>query len=131
MILRDDIPTIPEPNKWCLVGGQVDKGETFLEAVRREIKEEVNLSPKSIKYLGKLKTSDTIFIFFLVDITEKETEKIKIGNEGQKVQFFTIPEIKKLNLAKDIKLYLKTNGKYLALWLDGNKSTGIDKLKIS
>ena len=40
---RDDIPGIVFPGRIGLFGGHVESGETFLEAVRREIREETTL----------------------------------------------------------------------------------------
>src|SRR5690554_6121717 len=39
--LRDDKPGIPYPNHWTLFGGQVEKGETPDQAIRRELQEEL------------------------------------------------------------------------------------------
>lgn len=36
-------------NKWQLPGGKVEKGESFIHAIKREIKEESSLSFKGIK----------------------------------------------------------------------------------
>ena len=41
--LRDDKDCIPFPNCWSTFGGAVEEGETPLEAVKREIKEELDL----------------------------------------------------------------------------------------
>jgi 8-oxo-dGTP diphosphatase len=45
-ILRDDIETIPYPNCWSIVGGGIEKGETPIEALKREIEEEINIKSK-------------------------------------------------------------------------------------
>jgi 8-oxo-dGTP diphosphatase len=44
--LRDNKKNIYFPNFWGLFGGRVDIGETFINALRREIKEELNLVVK-------------------------------------------------------------------------------------
>ena len=36
--LRDNKPDIPHPNKWDLLGGGMEEGETPQQAVEREIK---------------------------------------------------------------------------------------------
>src|SRR5882672_8729111 len=41
--LRDDIPQIWYPGHWGLFGGSVDAGEDALEALRRELREELDL----------------------------------------------------------------------------------------
>lgn len=39
-----------EKGKWCLPGGHIEVGETAEHAVRREIKEETNLTLKNVKF---------------------------------------------------------------------------------
>ena len=41
--LRDDIPGIWYPGHWGLFGGSVDAGESDIEALRRELREEIEL----------------------------------------------------------------------------------------
>jgi 8-oxo-dGTP diphosphatase len=132
LLLRDNIPTIPNPNKWSLVGGVIENDETFRQAMRREMKEEINIIAKSIKYLGKLKTPDgNSHFIFLVDMTKDEVKNIRLGNEGQKVKFFSISEINKLELAKNLKMYFNSYGDYLEKWLNGNTPIAPEKLGFS
>lgn len=131
LLLRDDTPSIPNPNRWSLIGGVIENGETFKQAMRREMKEEINILPKSIKYLGKLKTPDgNPHYIFLVKMTKFEVNKIKLGDEGQEVKFFSISEIEKLQLAKDLKIYFKRHQGYLEEWLNGNSPIEPEKLSL-
>jgi len=41
LCLRDDIPEIPFPGKWDLLGGHLEPGEEPLTCIRREISEEL------------------------------------------------------------------------------------------
>lgn len=43
LLKRVDVPEIWQPNKWALVGGGIEKGESAEEAVKREIEEETGL----------------------------------------------------------------------------------------
>ncbi len=40
---RDNIPTIPSPDCWQIVGGGIEPGESPREAVLREVEEEVSV----------------------------------------------------------------------------------------
>jgi 8-oxo-dGTP diphosphatase len=48
--LRDDKPGIPFPNHWDLFGGHVENGETPEEALVREVKEELGIDLKKLKF---------------------------------------------------------------------------------
>ncbi|MGF6888613.1 8-oxo-dGTP diphosphatase [Nocardia sp. GAS34] len=52
LFLRDDKPEIPCPNMWALLGGVREPGETPLENVIREIKEEIGvvLDPAEVEH---------------------------------------------------------------------------------
>lgn len=49
LLRRSNDPDIWQPNKWALVGGGVEDGETPEEAVKREIKEETGLDINNFK----------------------------------------------------------------------------------
>jgi len=49
--LRDDKPDIPNPNCWGLFGGGIKQGEVPLEALKRELREEMNIEIYDIKLL--------------------------------------------------------------------------------
>lgn len=111
--LRDD--KHPDPNlrsKWGLIGGIIEKGENPETAVRREIKEESNLEPKMIRYLGKLyidkseneKIESNLFCSVL---TKDEAKKLKLGNEGLAVKFLSTDEVKKVKLSPEVEKYYK------------------------
>ena len=59
MQLRDDIPNIWYPGHWGLFGGAVDAGEDEIAALRRELREELEL---------ELQTAE-LFVRFNFDLT--------------------------------------------------------------
>jgi 8-oxo-dGTP diphosphatase len=73
-------------NTFGLVGGKIDYGETFVEAAIREAKEEINLTPTKLEYLGlneaisKDKEEHHVTAFYLV---YEYTGKLK-NNEPDK-----------------------------------------------
>ena len=53
LALRDNKPGIPFPNHWDLIGGHVEDGETPEEALVREVKEELDIELKGVRFLQK------------------------------------------------------------------------------
>ena len=51
--LRDNKPNILYPNQWVLPGGGIEKNEAPKEAVKREIKEELEIKLKKFKLFKK------------------------------------------------------------------------------
>ena len=49
--LRDDKPNIAAPGQWSLFGGLIQNGETPLQAVAREILEELSIQPPQYDFL--------------------------------------------------------------------------------
>ncbi|WNB90861.1 NUDIX domain-containing protein [Bacillus sp. NEB1478] len=78
-ILKDDtILMVREVNKtndfWTLPGGGLEFGETFEKAVVREVREEVNLDVKVVKYLFSRNYEHGIEKCYLVEVTEDDRE---------------------------------------------------------
>ena len=52
ILLTQRASNIREGGKWCLPGGHVEQGETWLEAMTREVREEVGLEVRKSALLG-------------------------------------------------------------------------------
>ena len=99
LMLRDNIPSIDNPNKWALIGGVVEDDETPEEGMFREAEEEISVRPQSCEYLGELITEDEVLHkLYLIRLDDQEAENIKLGNEGQKLQFFKFEELQEISL---------------------------------
>ncbi|MDR7071754.1 NUDIX hydrolase [Fictibacillus barbaricus] len=78
-ILKDDtILMVREISKtndfWTLPGGGLEDGETFEDAVIREVREEVNLDVNVIKYLFSRTYEHGIEKCYLVEVAEGDRE---------------------------------------------------------
>ncbi len=99
--LRDNKKNIYFPNFWGLFGGRVDTNETFSKALKREIKEEINL----IVNINKKIFSTT---YNMIGLKKKrkmvyyECQKIKntelILSEGKNFGLFKFEELKNLKI---------------------------------
>jgi ADP-ribose pyrophosphatase YjhB (NUDIX family) len=89
LILRDNKPEISLPNTWSAVTGGVEIGETFFEAIQRELDEEIGFIPSDIQTLGVSAKGNC---FFFGRLTDEEKEQIILG-EGQKYDFFSYEDI--------------------------------------
>lgn len=100
LILRDDKPEIANPNTWAMPGGGVEDGEDLPTAFKREILEELGISPRVI-LLGVSRKANGFFATFL---TDQETAEITLG-EGQRYQFFSPEDLDTIELGGAIKVY--------------------------
>jgi len=94
--LRDDEPGIENPNKWGLFGGTVEKGESHVQAIIREVNEElgINLRESCLEVvLGRKFEWGNVTVF--KHPLEYELEELVL-NEGQEMKLFTKEELRRL-----------------------------------
>lgn len=99
MQLRDDKPGIFYPGHWGLFGGAVEPGEDPIGALRRELIEEIDLSPKNIQYFTRMDFDFDRFgvghcyrMFFEVQIGIRDLKTLKLG-EGRRMEAFSVDRL--------------------------------------
>jgi 8-oxo-dGTP diphosphatase len=99
--LRDKHKNIYYPNFWGLFGGTIEKKETPVKAIIREIKEEINLDIKVDRMIlnSKFKFHDSknIFETFFYQCQSFNKNKISL-KEGQDFGFFLYKDVIKLKI---------------------------------
>lgn len=88
MQLRDDKPGILLPGHWALFGGTIDPGETPEQAIRRELKEELEFEAREAAFVTELvlrlpfaRPRWDRMSFFAVPVTEKDIAAM-VQHEG-------------------------------------------------
>ena len=113
LLLRDDIPSIPFPNTWDMIGGGKEENESFEETGLRETEEELGVRPKNYIFLGFDNYVDRRAGRFIAFLDNDEYKKLKIGGEGQKYDLFNLEEVLKLEIAPQNKEFLLNNQEIL------------------
>ena len=106
--LRDNDPAISYPNTWSFFGGAVEEGESFEEALKRELEEELSWQPDELFFLDKItnKKVDCNITFYIVNCQAPE-DSLVLG-EGQAMDWFTLEEVLDLsNTAAETKSIIR------------------------
>jgi len=121
LVLRDDKPTIPFPNCWNTPGGAVDDGEHPDDAMRRELREEICVEPSTVRYVGTTTYADGSVVYrYIVPLTDEERALVRLGDEGQRLDWFTYDEILALNSSPRFVAYFSTHERDIRRVLEGD-----------
>jgi 8-oxo-dGTP diphosphatase len=101
LLLRRSPSQIFAPGLYSLVGGKVERGETALQAIKREVFEEVNLElpESSFKLVHTMHRNGTegnfIGLFFSVNISQLQTPYNNEPHKHDDMRFFNIHTLPK------------------------------------
>ncbi len=103
-------------DKWGFLGGGVDHGEDIIDALEREFKEETGLeiqvnsqTPELITTFENYKGINVINVFY--DCGVVNIFDFISNDECLEVKYFDLSEIPRLNLANEVKAFLKNYGR--------------------
>lgn len=109
--LRDDRPDVAAAGQWSLFGGGLNEGETPLEAMRRELKEELSIEPLSLDLLWKM-DYEYEFVHGMVRtwFFHSDIESVWQGHklrEGQAVDLFSFDRLSAIDIPDVIRQAIK------------------------
>ena len=112
--LRDNKSGISCPNTWSFFGGDVDNREDFVEAMKRELMEELSWFPEKLFYLVKSKDNKANCINTYYMVHCEVPEHALVLGEGQAMEWFTIDDVMKFtNIPDIVVLMLKKAHKHI------------------
>lgn len=106
LLKRADIKKMWMPNKWALVGGGIEKGETPQQAIEREIKEEIGLEIKKfVKSFMIERNSDSIEHIFACRY-DGDPIDIELNEENTNYGWYDISEMEYLDIVPHLIEYI-------------------------
>jgi len=116
----------PGAGKWTVPGGAIELGEKTVEALHREILEEVGIRLKNVKLLD---IYDAIFRdegdriryhYVIIEfLAEPETMEVKLSDEALDYRWVNLEEVEHLDLTYSVRYMIK---KYWGLFREFGKS---------
>ena len=106
LLKRSDFPDQWMPNKWSLVGGAIEKGESPEKACKREVEEETGLEVKKIISSFTIKRhKNSIENIFLIKYDGEPTD-INLNDENVSYGWYSVPEMKFLDTVPHLIEYI-------------------------
>ncbi|MFA4872183.1 MAG: NUDIX hydrolase [Patescibacteria group bacterium] len=112
LVMKDDkfllLKRRHSPYKWGPPAGRVREGETFIEALVRETKEEANIEIKVLMpidvWCGNHENEAISSVSFAC---EYDSGEIKVSEEHSEAKWFVLDEIKNENVTHDFKDFVR------------------------
>ncbi len=110
LIIKRNKGEIAYPGKWCYPGGKLEKGETIMQALDREVLEEVGLEIEDSKKFVKDHTfirPDGHNVLGLIFLVKANTHKVKLADEFDDYKWVTPEEFKNYDYIKGMEEEVK------------------------
>lgn len=117
--LKDD----NKPGSWGITGGAVDKGETSLQASKRELEEELGITVdiNELVYIGTERRKRKFFDYYFLNTSKTIDEMNLQSDEVERVEWITLEEYEK-NISNAINFQMFKNF-YLNIYLEELKNS--------
>ncbi len=108
--LRDNKKTIDYPGYWGTLGGHCEENEEPVDALKRELKEEINFDVKESKFIGILDDGVKHEVHLFKVQIRKKVNEITL-NEGRKIEYFAFPKVLDIKIPARLREFFLSNKK--------------------
>ena len=99
--------------RWIIPGGGVGWGETIKQAGIREIREETGLDVELVRFICYkeiMNLPENYHTVTFYHFARPRQTNIRVGDDLSKAGFFSLEEIKKMNIAESVEMVLREAG---------------------